>query len=105
MFNIFIAKDAETFINSKYNNNVLKLSIKSSGCSGYKYDFSIQPNIQPTHYFKKIPFYIEEKDYKFLNNLLINLKIEGLNKKIIFDNPNSKNECGCGESFGLKEKL
>lgn len=89
------------------DNKSIQLSLKKSGCSGFSYSLNIvnkEENIDGFQLFnfQSIPFLISSKDIQALNNLVIDYKNEGLNQKLIFDNPNTMNECGCGESFGLK---
>lgn len=107
--------------NSTHLNNgnekqyLLELQVKKSGCSGYSYvinivrynDISnnIQHKLGEVFEFSQLPVFIFNKDKLILNNLLIDLKKEGLNNKIIFENPNTINECGCGESFGIKKDV
>ena len=35
----------------------------------------------------------------FLSGTELDIKQEGLNVGLVFNNPNKKGECGCGESF------
>ena len=61
----------------KQNNSTgVRVSVKSSGCSGYAYDLSFVQNA--------------EKD---------------VNSELIFNNPNISAKCGCGESFSIDQNL
>jgi iron-sulfur cluster assembly accessory protein len=86
---------------------VISLGVKNSGCSGFRYELTIidEDNInhEDKHYIDGITFIIKPNDKIVLNNLNIDYQREGLNSKIVFNNPNTMNECGCGESFSLKE--
>ena len=84
----------------------IRLSVKEAGCSGLKYDMSYET--QPTENDKIFPMsdhfsiYIDPKSYLYYKGTKILFKKEGLNEKIVFDNPNATQQCGCGESFVAK---
>jgi iron-sulfur cluster assembly protein len=44
---------------------------------------------------------ISAKDEPYLNGLRMDWVRQGLNEGFEFLNPNSKGECGCGESFKI----
>lgn len=105
-FYIFMEEEAKNYLKSYLKGNLaLNIKIKSSGCSGYAYELKYTEIDEKSEKFDDIYFNIEEKDKIFLNNSLIKLEKLGLNKKIIIDNPNIQNMCGCGESFNFKKNL
>lgn len=104
MFVMFVTNKARDFlIKKKEQYSIYILDIKDSGCSGYKYKFYQSKEIAPNRHFNGIDFFVDKSNEKFLNNIIIDLKKEGINEKIYFDNPNAAHECGCGESFGIKK--
>lgn len=102
-FELFLTQEAEKFLQKKLGEHQsLQVRLKNSGCSGYAYELKYTEK-KPEHLsFKGVFFDIKEEDKIYLNNSIINLKVEGLNSKLVFENPQSANECGCGESFSLK---
>ena len=104
-FSIFLTEQAKKHFQAlTQSEKIIQLGLKKTGCSGYSYDLSILSKSdlkQPTQQFQGLSFYVKEEDKKAFNNCVIDYKREGLNYKVVFDNPNSKNECGCGESFSL----
>lgn len=84
----------------------IKLSLKDSGCSGYAYVLETEQKKenQLLTRFNDIDFFIPDEHKNAFNNTVIDYKREGLNYKLIFDNPNAENECGCGESFAIKRR-
>ena len=101
--NILLTETASKFLQSQLeDSDVYLLTVKNSGCAGFRYDFKKVKGQSPTHKFRNVPFVLNEKDKDFINDLLIDYKKEGLNNKIVFENPNSEHQCGCGESFSLK---
>jgi len=104
MFAIFLTEKAQNFLeNKKSVGSTYIFDVKSSGCSGYKYHLHQSHEVKPTHTFSNIDFAIIEENYKFLNNTVIDLVRDGINEKIVFSNPNANHNCGCGESFNIKE--
>ena len=89
---------------SLIKNTVFYLTIKKMGCTGYAYDLQQQKteNIDDS-YLKvndNIDFYIDKNYIHLLNNILMKWDEDSIFKKsFIFENPNAKNSCGCGESF------
>lgn len=90
------------------NNEALVLGLKKSGCSGYSYNLStskddiIDPSLLKFN-VQNVNFYIKEEHISAFDNCIIDYKKEGLNYKLVFDNPNAYNHCGCGESFNLNK--
>jgi len=82
----------------------IRLGVKTTGCSGlayvleyvddYQYEEGIIDYIQP-----EFSVIISRKDEPYLNGLTMDWVRNGLNEGFEFTNPNSKGECGCGESF------
>lgn len=105
---LFLTESAKKhFSKLTQDDKSIQLSLKKSGCSGFSYSLNIVKKEESTEgfelfNFQSIPFLISSKDMQALNNLVIDYQNQGLNQKLIFDNPNTMNECGCGESFSLK---
>ena len=80
----------------------LRLGVEHSGCSGWKYiiDYGDQRNPEE-QLFEVAGFMvvIDPKSLPLLAGSRIDLIMEGLNEKFVFDNPNAESSCGCGESF------
>lgn len=103
-FSIFLSKTAKDYLSKQIGGDkAVKLTLKSSGCSGYAYVLDIVEKNKDTIDIMGIPFVIKEEDKPFLNNLVIDMKKDGINNKIVFDNPQAFNHCGCGESFSIRK--
>ncbi|MEN8214677.1 MAG: iron-sulfur cluster assembly protein IscA, partial [Pseudomonadota bacterium] len=82
----------------------VRLGVKTSGCSGMAYviEFVDEANdddaIFEDHGVKVI---IDKKSLLYLDGTELDFAKEGLNEGFKFNNPNAKNECGCGESFTI----
>tara|TARA_Y200000002_G_C22645637_1_gene649012 strand:+ start:581 stop:919 length:339 start_codon:yes stop_codon:yes gene_type:complete len=94
-----IIKDAPS------NTNGIILSIKTTGCSGYSYsiDFANSNNSENFDYINKdgLKIYIDPKAVMFLIGSEMDYIVDKLSSRFIFNNPNEKSVCGCGESFNI----
>ena len=81
----------------------LRLAVTGGGCSGlsYKIEFGEQKERDNILTFGEIKVLIDPKSVIYLKGIVLDFK-DGLNGKgFVFNNPNAKNTCGCGESFSL----
>ena len=82
----------------------LRISVKEGGCSGfsYKLDFDEKQSASDkTFQSAGIPLVIEGKSLLYLMGMTLDYE-GGLNGRgFIFSNPNAKDTCGCGTSFGV----
>lgn len=79
----------------------LRLGVIGGGCSGlsYKIDFGQAKDNDNILNFGKFKVLIDPKSSIYLKGIELDFN-DGLNGKgFIFNNPNAKNTCGCGESF------
>jgi iron-sulfur cluster assembly protein len=81
----------------------LRLAVTGGGCSGlsYKIEFGAQKEKDNILDFGGVKVLVDPKSVIYLKGIVLDFK-DGLNGKgFVFDNPNAKNTCGCGESFSL----
>lgn len=82
----------------------LRLGVKKSGCSGYAYklDFVDEPlsGDQKIEMFGAT-VYVNESDVPFLSGVQLDFQADKMSSKFVFNNPNVKAACGCGESFAV----
>lgn len=83
----------------------LLIGIDKSGCSGYSYklDFAKSSEMKNFDCITKdgVKVFIEPKATIFLIGSTMDYKKDSLSSRFVFDNPNEKNTCGCGESFNI----
>lgn len=81
----------------------LRLHIEEAGCSGYKYEIDYVDAATATDKVfpidDSIAVYVEKQIFPYVMGTIIDYRKEGLNSKLIFENPNQTGGCGCGESF------
>ena len=80
----------------------LRLSVKSTGCSGLMYVVDYADAIEPgDHVFETsgIKVIVDQESLLHLDGTELDYRREGLNEAFAFSNPNVRGTCGCGESF------
>ncbi len=83
--------------------NGLRLAVTGGGCSGlsYKIEFSAPKERDNVLTFGDVRIFIDPKSSIYLKGITLDFQ-DGLNGKgFVFENPNAKNTCGCGESFSV----
>ena len=81
------------------------VGVDKSGCSGYSYklNFAKSSDLKGyeviTHDGAKI--LIDPKATMFLLGSIMDYKTDKLSSRFVFENPNEKSTCGCGESFNI----
>ena len=80
----------------------IRVGVKTAGCSGLAYVLEfVDAAADEDQVFDQGPFdlCIDPKSLIYLDGTELDFVKEGLNEGFQFNNPNVKNECGCGESF------
>lgn len=96
------ADRVQRFLQNRGKGLGLRLGVKTSGCSGLAYvlEFVDQLN-EDDEIFEQygVKVIVDRKSLVYLDGTQLDFVKEGLNEGFKFDNPNIKDECGCGESF------
>jgi len=84
----------------------IRIGVKTTGCSGLAYvleyvdEYTAEVGV--TNYAQTdFVVLVDAKSLAYLNGLTMDWVRNGLNEGFEFANPNSKGECGCGESFRI----
>ena len=98
------AKHVQNFIAKRGKGVGLRIGVRTSGCSGmaYKLEFADEAagdDIQFESHGVKV--LVDPKSLPYIDGMELDYTREGLNEGFKFSNPNVKNQCGCGESFGV----
>ena len=81
---------------------LLRIAVKTKGCSGLSYDMSWADEPAPTDEVvtdKGLTVLVDRKASLFLIGTVMDYEIKALTSGFTFTNPNEKGRCGCGESF------
>jgi len=82
----------------------LRLGVRTSGCSGMAYKLEFADETAPEDLIFEshgVKVLIDPKSLAYLEGTELDFVREGLNEGFKFNNPNVKDECGCGESFNV----
>ncbi|MCP4789622.1 MAG: iron-sulfur cluster assembly protein IscA [Gammaproteobacteria bacterium] len=82
----------------------VRLGVRTTGCSGMAYvlEFVDEMATEDTVFESRgVKVIIDPKSMVYLDGTELDYVKEGLNEGFQFNNPNAKNECGCGESFNV----
>ncbi len=82
----------------------LRLAVRTTGCSGLAYVLEFADEIAANdEVFESndVTVIIDKKSLVYLDGTELDFTKEGLNEGFKFNNPNVKDECGCGESFTI----
>ncbi|HQV08989.1 MAG TPA: iron-sulfur cluster assembly protein IscA [Thauera sp.] len=98
------ARHVSNFIAKRGKGFGIRLGVKTSGCSGMAYKLEFVDNTESedlvfeSHGVKVV---IDPKSLAYLDGTELDFVKEGLNEGFKFNNPNVKDQCGCGESFNV----
>ena len=98
------AERVKSFLANRGKGKGLRLGVKTTGCSGMAYVLEFVDAIEDDDkVFESngVKIIIDPKSLLYLDGTELDYGKEGLNEGFKFNNPNVKNECGCGESFNV----
>jgi len=83
----------------------LRLAVRPAGCSGLEYVMETTDTAQPGDLVKSFDgfdLYVDAASYKTaLTGLCLDFQQDALSSAFVYNNPNQKGACGCGESFSV----
>jgi len=87
-------------------NAAIRFGIRGGGCTGYSYvfEFSDSAPRKSDHVFEYdfgVRMYVDPKSMIYLDGTKIDFETGMRGHGFKFDNPNVKNDCGCGESISF----
>jgi iron-sulfur cluster assembly protein len=81
------------------------IGVDKTGCSGYAYKLDYAKNENNNNFeiieSKGVKIYIEPAATMFLIGSEMDYTKDKLSSRFVFNNPNEKSTCGCGESFNI----
>jgi iron-sulfur cluster assembly protein len=98
------AKHVANYIAKRGKGVGLRLGVRTSGCSGMAYKLEFADEVGPddvTFESNGVTVLIDPKSLPYLEGTELDYAREGLNEGFKFNNPNVKDQCGCGESFNV----
>ena len=82
----------------------IRLGVRTTGCSGLAYVLEFVDEVAgEDEVFESfgVKVIIDPKSLTYLDGTELDFVREGLNEGFKFNNPNVKDQCGCGESFNV----
>ncbi|MCG6953393.1 MAG: iron-sulfur cluster assembly protein IscA [Betaproteobacteria bacterium] len=98
------AQHVQSFLAKRGKGVGLRVGVRTSGCSGMAYKLEYADAMNPDdHAFEShgVTVVVDPKSLPYLDGTELDYAREGLNEGFKFQNPNVKDECGCGESFNV----
>ena len=90
---------------SKQDVNGIVVGVDKTGCSGYAYKIEYANKDNTANYelveTKGVKVFIEPAATMFLIGSEMDYTEDKLASRFVFNNPNEKSSCGCGESFNI----
>jgi iron-sulfur cluster assembly protein len=96
------AKHINRYIERRGKGIGLRFGVRTTGCSGMAYkleyvdEVTDEDNVFESHGVK---VFVDPKSLPYIDGTELDFAREGLNEGFKFNNPNEKDNCGCGESF------
>jgi len=100
------ARRIKHFLQKQPEKQAFRLNVKKTGCSGWSYEVGLTDTIaddERRFEDKGIAIVVPEAVLELVDGTTVDFVQQGINSNFIFDNPNAKGECGCGESFTVRE--
>jgi iron-sulfur cluster assembly protein len=86
----------------------LRLAVRKTGCSGWAYEVNLVRAVESEDAIfedKGVTIVIDPDSLPYLDGSQIDFVSEGLGSTFKFNNPNATEECGCGESFTIEQRI
>ena len=81
------------------------VGVDKTGCNGYSYNlnFASRTEVENLEYVQQndVKIFIDPKAVMFLIGSQMDYSSDKLASRFVFNNPNEKSTCGCGESFSF----
>ena len=87
-------------IAKKPSGTFFRIAVKGGGCSGFKYDFSFDKEIDIND-LKHENIVIDKSSLEMLKGSQVDFTQELIGSSFKISNPKTKSSCGCGVSFSF----
>ena len=98
------ADHVHSFLAKRGKGMALRVGVRTSGCSGmaYKLEFADAVGLEDVRFESHgVTVVVDPKSLPYVDGTELDYTREGLNEGFKFNNPNVKDQCGCGESFNV----
>jgi len=95
------AKNQINKITKSDDKKYFRISVLGGGCSGFKYNFSIDDKIGKEDILLDFAV-IDKMSLNLINGSVVDFKKEMIGETFVINNPKASASCGCGLSFSVK---
>jgi len=98
------AKHVSGFLAKRGKGVGLRVGVRTSGCSGLAYKLEFADAVNPEDVLFEtngVKVLVDPKSLPYVDGTELDYARDGLNEGFKFNNPNTKDQCGCGESFNV----
>ncbi|MCK9469015.1 MAG: iron-sulfur cluster assembly accessory protein [Porticoccaceae bacterium] len=85
----------------------VRIHLEKSGCTGFKYEIDEVAGPEEgdvaVELDSGLTLCVPASDLPQLNGMELDYVQEGLNRRLVINNPNVRDACGCGESFSFED--
>jgi iron-sulfur cluster assembly protein len=96
------ADRVRNFLAARGHGAGLRLGVRKTGCSGFAYVIDYADDSAPADIVfedRGVKVFVDPDSLPLIDGTEVDFVKQGLNEAFKFRNPNTKGECGCGESF------
>ena len=90
----------DKLIAKKPSGTFFRIAVKGGGCSGFKYDFTFDNEIDEND-LKHKNIVVDKSSLKMLEGSIVDYSQELIGESFEISNPKTKSACGCGISFSF----
>ena len=87
-------------LSKKPHGTFFRIAVKGGGCSGFKYDFTFDTNIEKNDLVQK-NIVVDKSSLEMLKGSQVDFSHELIGESFKISNPKTKSSCGCGISFSF----
>ena len=98
------ADRVSSFLKTRGQGIGLRLGVRKTGCSGFAYVINYADETTPADIVfedQGVKVFVDRDSLPYIDGTEVDFVKQGLNEAFKFRNPNTKGECGCGESFNV----
>jgi iron-sulfur cluster assembly protein len=98
------AQRVRTYLAKRGHGIGLRVGVKRTGCSGWAYVIDYADAVDSDDVVfesEDVKVVVDQKSLAIIDGTQVDFIKEGINEAFKFRNPNTKGECGCGESFSV----